>query len=68
MEKDEDILCPHCKKEKMRERFAEVNVNIPDRGDTTELVCDLCRHRIVKVDVKETIKLDDTVSSEKNPL
>lgn len=64
---DHDPICPHCKKGKMRERSATVSVGIPDAGDTTELVCDLCRHRIVKVDIHENINLSESVNAEKNP-
>ena len=45
----EGSVCPHCKKGIMRMRSAVFDINIPDTGDTKELLCDMCRHRVVTV-------------------
>jgi len=62
---DDAPICPHCKIGKMRERSAIVDVGIPDTADVTELVCDLCRHRIVKVDRNEHLNLSESVKAKK---
>jgi hypothetical protein len=64
---DDASICPHCKKGKMRERSAIFGVGIPDTGDRTELICDLCRHRIMKADFNPHVNVSDSIKEEKNP-
>ena len=64
---DDAPICPHCKKVKMREHSAIFDVGIPDTGDRTELICDLCRHRIMKVGFNPHVDVSDSIKEEKNP-
>ncbi len=64
---DDGSTCPHCKTGTMRGRSAIVDVGIPNTGDKTELVCDMCRHRVVKIDFHESIKVREYVEAKKIP-
>ncbi|HET7390445.1 MAG TPA: hypothetical protein VFJ51_06445 [Nitrososphaeraceae archaeon] len=49
------------------QRAAVQDIEIPKTGDRIELICDLCAHRIVKADYKETTKFDEALESKYTP-
>ena len=51
----------------MREHSAIFDVGIPDTGDRTELIYNLCRHRIMKVGFNPHVDVSDSIKEEKNP-
>jgi hypothetical protein len=59
-------VSPHCKKGEMEEK--SVVADIDSKSDTdskTELMCNLCFHRLVQIDNSESLNLQEKVDIEK---
>lgn len=59
------MLCPHCKKGEMREKsiVMDMGSSVPGR---TDLICDLCFHREVQMNLEESINIHDSVERKKS--
>jgi hypothetical protein len=59
------MLCPHCKKGEMEEKSVVTGILDSNSDTRTELICNVCRHKLVEMDVKESLNLDEKIESEK---
>jgi hypothetical protein len=59
------MLCPMCRKGEMEEKSIVTGILDSNLDTRTELICNVCQHRLVQMDIKESLNLDEKTEVEK---